>query len=213
MVTDDARLSSLDQIAKTRGTFEIVGEGAHNRPEYVFRGYDCSVLRCRNPDDRAIRMMHYSLHKCSAPASCDRVLYATKRMLGSVIATVATFVFLSPAHAQPAYRGLMIGTASKQNVLSTLGPSPIRTGHTDDLRYPVPGSDTLNDRLYFRGDKLALVTAASADPRYPNRRAIEDALGTPEAQVFFRTQQYLDYTEHGLKFVCAADGATTGRLC
>ncbi len=123
---------------------------------------------------------------------------------------VAVCVSSAMACGQPTYRGMPLGTTSKQDVITSLGLSAIRTGHADDLRYPVAGSEVLNDRLYFRADKLALVTAASGDDRYPNRQAIEDAFGKPEAQVLFQTQQYLDYTERGLKFVCAADGTTTG---
>lgn len=114
------------------------------------------------------------------------------------------------ASAQPEYRGLRIGQASKADVIAKLGVSPVRTGHADDLRYPVTGSDTLTDRLFFRNDRLVLVTAASGDTKYPDRKTIEETLGPPEAQVLFETQLYLDYTEHGLKFICSADGKTTG---
>ena len=114
--------------------------------------------------------------------------------------------------AQPAYRGLAIGAATKSDVVAALGKSPIKTGHADDIRYPFADSDALNDRLYFRDGKLALVTAASVDKRYSDRRSIEALFGSPEAQVLFQNQQYLDYTERGLKFICDADGTTTGML-
>ncbi|MEO1982196.1 MAG: hypothetical protein ABGZ24_16900, partial [Fuerstiella sp.] len=136
--------------------------------------------------------------------------YAIQPLCLGILAAVVVCGFCSAAHGQPTYRGLPIGTTSKQNVITSLGLSSIKTGHADDLRYPVAGSDSLNDRLYFRAGKLALVTAASGDDRYPNRQTIEAEFGRPEAQVLFQTQQYLDYTEHGLKFICAADGTTTG---
>lgn len=112
-----------------------------------------------------------------------------------------------PAHA---YRRLVPGEATRSQVLAALGAPPIETASEDDLRYPVAGAPHLSDRLFIRGGVLALVTAASEDTRYPDRTAIEAAFGTPEAEVRFRTQQYLDYTERGLRFICDDRGATTG---
>ncbi len=113
----------------------------------------------------------------------------------------------------PQYRGFVPGQATFDDVRSKLGESPIRTRSPQDLRYPVNGKPSLSDRLFFRNSRLELVTAASTDAKFPDRRAIEKRLGPPEAEVLFQTQQYLDYTEHGLRFICRADGTTTGMIC
>ena len=126
-------------------------------------------------------------------------------------------LFTGPAALQAeespcAYQGLLPGSATIDDVTAALGPPPIDTRGDRDFRYPVNGRPHLNDRLYFRDGKLALVTAASPDPRYDNRAAIEQSLGEPEAEVRFQTQEYLDYTESGLRFICRASGETTGIL-
>jgi len=115
-----------------------------------------------------------------------------------------------PSIAQPRYRGLSIGDATVADVIDHLGPPSIKTGHAEDLRYSVEGSPALHDRLYFQNGKLALVTAASVETQYRDRQSIERAFGKPEAQVLFQSQQYLDYTTKGLKFICDSSGATTG---
>ena len=109
-----------------------------------------------------------------------------------------------------AYKELVPGVSTVEAVRLALGPPPIETEDPDDLRYPADGRRGLSDRLFFRGGKLALVTAASADPRYERRGRILKRLGEPEAVIRFQTQEYLDYTERGLRFVCDADGVTTG---
>lgn len=111
-----------------------------------------------------------------------------------------------------AYRGFTPGVAELDGIVAALGKSPIETRHADDLRYPVAGRPTLNDRLYFRGGKLGLVTAATVDERYRSREQIIEQFGEPEARVVFQTQEYLDYSEHGLRFICDQDGQTTGTL-
>jgi len=110
----------------------------------------------------------------------------------------------------PAFRGLIPGLATFDDVQAKLGVSPIATRSPQDLRYPVPENPKLSDRLYFRNSRLHLVTAASVDAKYPDRATIEGTLGPPEAEVLFQTQQYLDYTEHGLRFICRSDGTTSG---
>jgi hypothetical protein len=118
-----------------------------------------------------------------------------------------------PAQAQHnSWRGFAIGEATIDDITSRLGPSPIETAGRHDLRYPSTQDPKLNDRLYFVNSKLQLAQSASADSRYPNRTAIEKAFGTPEAEVVFQTQEYLDYSEDGFRFICAADGTTTGIL-
>jgi hypothetical protein len=104
----------------------------------------------------------------------------------------------------PMYRGLELGKATPADVETALGSDHI------DWRYPVVGDRPLNDRLYFSDGRLTLVTAASPDERYPSRAAVEQSLGEPEAEIIFQKQQFLDYTSRGLRFVCDADGATTG---
>jgi hypothetical protein len=131
-------------------------------------------------------------------------------MLASVIGMVMSAGTMSADDHPHAYRRLVPGETTLGDVLAALGPPPIKTRNEDDLRYPVPGKPGLSDRLYFRGGVLALVTSASDDPRYPNRAAIEGAFGKPEAEVVFRTQAYLDFSEHGLKFICDDSGHTTG---
>src|SRR5262249_22566141 len=88
--------------------------------------------------------------------------------------------------------------------------SPIKTARGDDIRVPVPGNGGLSDRLFFRDGKLNYVTAATPDPRYPNREEILKKFGTPEARTRFQTQECLEYTEKGLRFHCAAAGKKIG---
>lgn len=129
---------------------------------------------------------------------------------------VLPFAVGSPATAADdalhAYRGLTPGAATLDDVTAVLGAAPIETEGAHDLRYPASGREELSDRLYFRDGKLALVTAASSDDRYATRDAIENRLGEPEAEVRFQTQDYLDYTEKGLRFICRTSGETTGIL-
>ncbi|MEZ6063593.1 MAG: hypothetical protein R3C19_24855 [Planctomycetaceae bacterium] len=135
---------------------------------------------------------------------------------GFVIAAVLAAVWCSHMVSAgdmpdaPSYRGLVVGRATLDEVRAALGDSPVETRSPQDLRYPAVGNPALSDRLYFRNSRLELVTAASADPDYPDRATIERTLGVPEAEVLFQTQQYLDYTQRGLKFICRPDGATTG---
>lgn len=137
------------------------------------------------------------------------------RNLPWVLALVlASAACLSAADDVPSYawQGFVPGEATLEQVRERHSPPPIPTESASDLRYPVEGAAGLCDRLYFRDDRLALVTAASPDPRYPDRAAIERRLGPPEAEVCYQTQEYLDYTSQGLRFVCAADGRTTGAI-
>lgn len=135
----------------------------------------------------------------------------TRRAATALLAIIA--VSGPPIAAQEhTWRGFVIGQATDQQIAESLGESPIQTAGSLDLRYPSVGRPDLNDRLYFRNRRLALVTSASPDDRYPNRAAIEALYGAPEAEVLFQTQEYLDYSEHGLRFICAADGTTTGIL-
>lgn len=137
-----------------------------------------------------------------------------RRIVASSVALLACVLLAADSRqAANSFRGLAIGRATFDEVVSQLGQAPIKTRSRDDLRYPVAGNRELNDRLYFRDGRLALVTAASADARYPNHSTIEQSLGQPEAEVLFQTQQYLDYSEQGLRFICRADGTTTGVIC
>ncbi len=114
------------------------------------------------------------------------------------------------ADPDSAWRGFTPGMATSDDIVAQLGPAPIATARANDLRYPSLGRPDLSDRLFFRDDKLALVTSASRDDRYPTRAAIETRFGTAEAEIRFQTQTYLDYSEHGLRFICGADDETTG---
>ncbi|MGE5191532.1 MAG: hypothetical protein ACM3U2_03460, partial [Deltaproteobacteria bacterium] len=111
-----------------------------------------------------------------------------------------------------AYKGLVPGQSDVDAARAALGPDRLPCESPEDLRYPVAEGSPRNDRLYFRGGRLGLVTAASPDPRYPNRGEIVRKFGEPEASVRFLTQEYLDYTEKGLKFICDSDGKTTGTI-
>ena len=111
-----------------------------------------------------------------------------------------------------AFKGLVPGEATIDTITAKLGANRLETREMTDLRYPADGKPDLNDRFYFRNGKLALVTAASPDERYPNRAAIVEKLGEPEVEHRFQTQEYLEYTEKGLRFTCTADGTTNGIL-
>jgi hypothetical protein len=116
----------------------------------------------------------------------------------------------SAADPDSAWRGYLPGVATIDEIIAKLGPTPIATARAGDLRYPSVGQPELSDRLYFRDGKLALVTSASRDDRYPTRAAIEARFGPPEAEIRFQTQTYLDYSERGLRFICDADDEATG---
>jgi hypothetical protein len=127
-----------------------------------------------------------------------------------LLALGATDSPLSADDADYAWRGFVPGAATRDDVAGRLGPPPIATARPDDLRYPADGRPGLSDRLYFRDGRLALVTAAGRDERYSTRAAIETRFGKPEAELRFQTQEYLDYSERGLRFICEAGGETTG---
>ncbi|NQT11157.1 MAG: hypothetical protein HQ582_00310 [Planctomycetes bacterium] len=112
-----------------------------------------------------------------------------------------------PAYA---YKGLVPGVSTLEDVTDLLGPAPIDTQRADDLRYPASNRPELSDRLFFGGGELSLVTAASPDPRYANRAEIHERFGEPEARIVFQTQEYVDYTERGLRFIFDAEGETIG---
>lgn len=142
-----------------------------------------------------------------------RPLASHRLSLFLVVISLLTAGFSKRGFAQQhSWRGFVIGEATVEEIVEKLGPSPIDTAGSQDLRYPTVEHPELNDRLYFRNRKLAMVTSASPDKRYPNRAAIEKLLGAPEAEVTFQTQEYLDYSEAGRRFICAADGTTTGIL-
>jgi hypothetical protein len=117
-----------------------------------------------------------------------------------------------PSGPANSYNRFVPGLSTRAEILGQLGKAPIEVEGRDDLRYPSAGRPELNDRLYFSKGKLELVTSASPDLRYPSRDRIIQTLGPPEAQTIFQTQQYLDYTQRGLRFICAASGKTTGVL-
>jgi len=133
----------------------------------------------------------------------------------SILCSVAVVVWIAQitaawADVPNAYRELVPGTASIADVQQALGNPPIDTADHDDFRYPVEGRPDLNDRLFFQRGKLQVVTAATDDPRYPTRDDIVGRLGEPEARVEFQTQEFLDYSERGLRFICDAQHKTIG---
>jgi len=93
-----------------------------------------------------------------------------------------------------------------------LGPLPDGKRQCNRDWYPVAAQPSVTDRLDFEGPKgeLTLVSAGTVDPRYPTREKILTRLGQPEAQVLFQTQELLDYSEKGLRFVCNRTGNTIG---
>jgi len=111
-----------------------------------------------------------------------------------------------------AYKRLQPGTANIDDVRTAMSAHPLKTEGGKDLRYPSDGNAALNDHFYFRGDRLALVTSASPDRRYLTEEKIFDALGEPESRIWFNTQEFLDYSEQGLRFICDLSGRTTGSL-
>jgi hypothetical protein len=117
-----------------------------------------------------------------------------------------------PAGPANSVRGFVPGETTRDEILGKLGKSPIATDDRSDLHYPSLGRPDLNDRFFFDHGKLSLVTSASPDPRYATRESIVEVFGTPEAQTLFPMQQYLDYTQKGLRFICDAAGKTTGIL-
>jgi len=146
----------------------------------------------------------------------DKQEYQPMRYQSSLImlfCVLLTQTICQPAQAQQhSWRGFEMGKATIDDITAKLGPSPIETAGRQDLRYPSTQDSNLCDRLYFVNRKLELAQSASTDPRFPNRAAIEEAFGAPEAEVTFQTQEYLDYSEEGFRFICAAGGTTTGVL-
>jgi hypothetical protein len=160
-----------------------------------------------------------SRSRCAAPAANGTDRNKRLKTIASALAVTAIWGAVLWHHswaaaptAANAYQGLVPGHSALSDVVAKLGRSPIETTSETDLRYPVAGQRDLSDRLYFRDNKLALVTAASPDPRYPTRDRIIEQFGKPEAEITFQTQAYLDYTEQGLRFICDTAGRTTGVL-
>ncbi|RMG37444.1 MAG: hypothetical protein D6725_08850 [Planctomycetota bacterium] len=160
----------------------------------------------RGPPEK--KVAHTMLRPFRRPLAVSGVLALLGMLLG------ASKPATSPRSSVLAnsWRGFQPGVATREDVVGRLGPAPIETRRSDDLRYPSEGRPGLNDRLYFRDGRLALVTSASVDARYPDRAAIVERLGEPEHVVRFVTQEYLDYSEHGLRFICDKAGRTIGTI-
>ena len=143
-------------------------------------------------------------------------LVCSLRSLSSmIVALVALCVLLTAgttlAQDVPhAYKGLVPGQATREDVDRVLGAPPAQSGR--DYHYPVEGHPALSDRLFFSSDELEGVSAASADPRYPSRDKITALFGQPEVEIRFQTQEFLEYSERGLRFICNADGKTIGTI-
>ena len=156
-------------------------------------------------------------HGCVAGGrTCRRGAWQSVRSAGLcpplAILLCVPIVFDATARAtepDSAWRGFEPGVATSDEIIARLGPAPIATARSGDLRYPSVGRPDLSDRLYFRDGKLALVTSASRDDRYPTRADIEHRFGAAEAEIRFQTQTYLDYSEHGLRFICNDADETT----
>ncbi|NQT91615.1 MAG: hypothetical protein HQ559_02555, partial [Lentisphaerae bacterium] len=141
--------------------------------------------------------------------------YSFRSLSSMVVVSVAFCVLLTagtaPAQDVPhAYKGLVPGQAMREDADQALG-APLESGDRD-YRYPAEGAPGLSDRLFFSGDKLEGVTAASSDPRYPSREKIVAVFGQPEVEIRFQTQEFLEYSERGLRFICDAAGKTIGTI-
>ena len=177
-------------------------------------------MEIRNQDPNSGRSC--STAACAASSATNRPRSRRNNRLRAITCALAVMTILgailwhqswaAAPTAANAYQGLVPGDATFSDVLAKLGPSPIETPKKTDLRYPVAGQPELNDRFYFQNKKLALVTSASPDSRYPTRERIVEQFGKPEAEISFQTQSYLDYTQQGLRFICDAAGKTTGVL-
>lgn len=131
------------------------------------------------------------------------------------VQTAIIFGFLSilcaSAEEQPpnAFRGLVPGQATQEDIVRVMGPLPAAEEHDRDFRYPSEGAPGLTDRFFAEGKEI---DAASPDPRYPTRERIVALLGQPEVEIRFRSQELLEYCRKGLRFVCDASGKTTGTV-
>lgn len=114
--------------------------------------------------------------------------------------------------APNAYKGLMPGRSTREDSTRVLGPPPEGMRHGQSDWYPVAIDPNVTDRLDFKGPngELTVVSAATIDPRYSTREKILARLGEPEAKVLFQTQELLDYSEKGLRFLCDRGGKATG---
>ena len=110
------------------------------------------------------------------------------------------------------FNGLVPGEATQDDVTSLMGPPPAASQSDRDYRYPSKGAPGLTDRFFFSKDKLEAVTAASPDPRYPSRERIVALFGKPEGEIRFQTQEFIEYSERGLRFICDASGKTVGTV-
>ncbi len=113
-----------------------------------------------------------------------------------------------------AYRGLIPGQSSRDDTRRLLGAPAEGMSQGECDWYPVPGSPAVTDRLEFSGGskRVECVMAGSTDPRYRNRDTIVSSLGVPEARTRFQTQELLDYSEKGLRFICDESGRTIGTV-
>lgn len=142
------------------------------------------------------------------PVNQRRVLSAA--ICAAFLAVPALAESITPANA---FKGLVPGKSTQSEAIKVLG-EPEGEPEGGSVRYAVPGTEGVTDRVFFQGrdHTLALVSAGSVDPRYPTRDKILDALGRPEARVYFETQELLDYSEKGLRFLCDRSGKTIGAV-
>lgn len=113
-----------------------------------------------------------------------------------------------------AFKGVVPGKVTREEALKTLGEPVEGLSEGGSDRYAVAGMPGVTDRVFYQGRErtLALVSAATVDPRYARREEIAARLGEPEARVRFQTEELLDYSEKGLRFICDASGKTIGSL-
>ena len=130
-------------------------------------------------------------------------------ILFSILTPLAAGAAEDPANA---FNGLVPGQSTREDVTRVMGPLPPALEADLDYTYPSKDAAGLSDRLLFSKGKIEAVMAASTDPRYPSRDRIVALLGNPETMTRFQTQEFLEYAERGLRFICDSSGKTTGTV-
>jgi hypothetical protein len=117
------------------------------------------------------------------------------------------------AAAAPQFRGLAVGTATREDAVKLLGPPKYGDPAKDEkLVYDALRRQQV-DELTFEGPggTLTVVEAASPLPGLATRADIAASLGEPEYELRLGRQTMLEYSQRGMRFWVDNDrGATIG---
>lgn len=113
------------------------------------------------------------------------------------------------------YRGLVPGLDPATKVIETLGEPVFQAKwYNHKMLYPAQGRPDMVDVVHLAGSpetgRVSNIAAATIPEGYETEQAVRAKLGEPEFELRMATWNLLDYSEKGLRFTLAADGAATG---